>query len=76
MSPAPFKYHDSRTVSEALALLAGLGEEAKVLAGGQSPMPMMNMRLVRPPHLIRSCGPISVSTESSWESSVSAPTRI
>jgi len=46
--PAPFDYVAPRTVDEALDLLARHGDEAKVLAGGQSLVPMMNMRLVRP----------------------------
>ncbi len=52
MKPAVFEYYDPRTLHEALNLLAQLGEEAKVLAGGQSLVPMMNFRLVRPSHLV------------------------
>ena len=48
MRPAPFDYVAPRTVEEALDLLARHGDEAKLLAGGQSLVPMMNMRLVRP----------------------------
>ena len=48
MRPAPFEYFAPRTVDEALDLLARHGEEAKLLAGGQSLVPMMNMRLARP----------------------------
>lgn len=51
MKPAPFTYHDPRTLAEAAALLARL-EDARLLAGGQSLMPMMNFRLVTPAHLI------------------------
>jgi carbon-monoxide dehydrogenase medium subunit len=51
MKPAPFIYHDPRTVNEAAGLLASL-ENARVLAGGQSLMPMMNFRYVMPDHLI------------------------
>jgi len=46
--PAPFEYCAPRSVDEALDLLARHGEDAKLLAGGQSLVPMMNMRLVRP----------------------------
>jgi aerobic carbon-monoxide dehydrogenase medium subunit len=46
--PAPFEYFAPRTVEEALDLLARHGGDAKLLAGGQSLVPMMNMRLVRP----------------------------
>ena len=52
MRPAPFDYVAPRTVEEALDLLARHGDEAKLLAGGQSLVPMMNMRLVRPAVLV------------------------
>jgi carbon-monoxide dehydrogenase medium subunit len=48
MKPAPFRYERPETVEEAAALLAEHGGEAKVLAGGQSLVPMLNMRLARP----------------------------
>jgi len=48
MKPAAFEYHAPETVEEALALLEAHGDEAKVLAGGQSLVPLMNMRLARP----------------------------
>jgi carbon-monoxide dehydrogenase medium subunit len=48
MKPAPFAYHDPRSIDDALALLARHGDDAKVLAGGQSLMPLMNFRLARP----------------------------
>ena len=51
MKPPPFSYHDPETVSEVVALL-GSHENAKVLAGGQSLMPMLNMRFVLPDHVI------------------------
>ena len=52
MKPAPFEYHCPRTVDEGTALLARYGDDAKVLAGGQSLVPLMNMRLARPANLI------------------------
>jgi carbon-monoxide dehydrogenase medium subunit len=52
MKPARFVYHDPTTLEEALALLARYGEEAQVLAGGQSLMPLLNFRLARPAHLV------------------------
>ncbi|MFQ5849610.1 MAG: FAD binding domain-containing protein [Candidatus Binatia bacterium] len=52
MKPAAFEYYDPMTLVEALDLLAQLGEGARVLAGGQSLVPMMNFRLVRPSHLV------------------------
>ena len=48
MKPAKFDYHAPTTLDEALELLGQHGADAKVLAGGQSLMPMMNLRLVRP----------------------------
>jgi len=48
MKPAPFKYYAPATVEEALAHLAEHGYDAKVLAGGQSLIPMMNFRLAQP----------------------------
>ena len=48
MKPAPFKYYAPTTVDEALARLAEHGWDAKVLAGGQSLIPMMNFRLAQP----------------------------
>lgn len=52
MKPPPFKYQRASTVDEALAALAEGGREAKLLAGGQSLIAMMNLRLVRPSVLI------------------------
>ena len=52
MKPPRFSYHDPATVEEALGLLTRHGDAAKILAGGQSLMPMLNFRLVRPGHVI------------------------
>lgn len=52
MKPAPFQYHAPADLDEALALLAELGPEAKVLAGGQSLVPVLNMRLAGPAHVV------------------------
>jgi CO/xanthine dehydrogenase FAD-binding subunit len=52
MKPATFEYDDPQTIEEALDLLARHGDECKVLAGGQSLVPLMNFRLARPGHLI------------------------
>lgn len=51
MKPPPFSYHDPRSIPDAIGLLARL-ENAKLLAGGQSLMPMLNMRYVLPDHII------------------------
>ena len=48
----PFNYHRPASVDEALALLAEHGDEAKILAGGQSLLPIMALRLGRPEHVI------------------------
>ena len=52
MKPPPFDYHAPTSLDEALALKAALGPDASVLAGGQSLVPMLNMRLARPAALI------------------------
>src|SRR5579863_2914089 len=52
MKPPRFAYHDPRTRSEVLALLATYTDDAKVLAGGQSLVPLLNMRLAQPLHLL------------------------
>ena len=52
MKPAPFDYVRVETVDEAVGLLAEHGDDARIIAGGQSLMPMLNMRLVRPEVLV------------------------
>jgi len=52
MKPAPFSYHAANSVKEVLDLLTELGPEARVLAGGQSLVPMMNFRVAQPAHLV------------------------
>ena len=52
MKPAPFNYFVPTSVDEALALLDEYSPDARLLAGGQSLVPMMNFRLSRPSHLI------------------------
>ena len=52
MKPPPFDYEDPATVEEALDLLAQRGADGKVLAGGQSLVPLLNFRLTRPDVLI------------------------
>jgi CO/xanthine dehydrogenase FAD-binding subunit len=52
MKPAPFEYFAPNTVDEALARLGEYGYEAKVLAGGQSLIPMMNFRLAQPSTIV------------------------
>ncbi len=52
MKPRPFDYLQPDTVEEVLALLAEYGDDARILAGGQSLLPMLNMRLIDPAVLI------------------------
>ncbi len=52
MLPSRFEYHRPETLDEALELLAEHGDEAKALAGGQSLIPLMKLRLAPPRHLI------------------------
>ncbi|RJK97174.1 FAD binding domain-containing protein [Vallicoccus soli] len=52
MKPSPFTYHRPETLEEALATLADVGGDGKVLAGGQSLLPLLSMRLAAPAHLV------------------------
>lgn len=52
MIPAGFEYHAPRSLPDAVRLLAELGPEAKLLAGGHSLLPMMKLRFAAPSHLI------------------------
>jgi carbon-monoxide dehydrogenase medium subunit len=51
VKPPPFEYHAPRSIGEAVSMLSSL-EDAKVLAGGQSLVPLLNFRLARPAHLV------------------------
>jgi carbon-monoxide dehydrogenase medium subunit len=52
MNPRPFDYHSPRTVDEALALADRYGPDGKFLAGGQSLIPLMKLRIASPSHVI------------------------
>lgn len=52
MIPRPFEYHAPTAVAEVIALLGQYGDEAKLLAGGHSLLPMMKLRFAGPGHLI------------------------
>ena len=56
MIPGAFDYHRPKSLPEAVALLADLGEEARPLAGGHSLIPMMKLRLATPDHLVDLAG--------------------
>jgi carbon-monoxide dehydrogenase medium subunit len=52
MIPAAFDYHAPATLDEALALLSEHGDEAKLLSGGQSLLPLMKLRFAAPEHIV------------------------
>jgi len=52
MIPASFEYHRPASISEAATLLTRYGEDAKILSGGQSLIPLMKLRLAAPPHIV------------------------
>ncbi|MGH8970135.1 MAG: FAD binding domain-containing protein [Actinomycetes bacterium] len=52
MKPSPFAYSSPTSLDEALAVLAEVGGDGKVLAGGQSLVPILNMRLAAPAHIV------------------------
>jgi carbon-monoxide dehydrogenase medium subunit len=52
VKPAPFVWHGPTSVAEAVAVLAEVGHDGKVLAGGQSLVPVLAMRLAEPAHLV------------------------
>ena len=52
MIPPEFDYHAPTTLSDAIALLDQLGDDAKILAGGHSLLPMMKLRFAEPAHLV------------------------
>jgi carbon-monoxide dehydrogenase medium subunit len=70
MKPAAFEYYAPRELQEALELLERYSDEAKILAGGQSLMPLMNLRLARPKVIIdinhlRNLDSISIASDGS-----------
>ena len=52
MKPAAFEYHRPESLEEAAALLGELGDDGRILAGGQSLVPLMNFRLAQPEHVV------------------------
>ena len=52
MYPAAFEYLEPQRLQQAVDFLAQLGEDARILAGGQSLIPLMKLRLARPKYLI------------------------
>ena len=70
MKPPKFRYFAPQSVGEALALLAEHADEARVLAGGQSLVPLMNMRLVHPGVLVDINGIGELAYINAWDSGV------
>ncbi|HZR45518.1 MAG TPA: FAD binding domain-containing protein, partial [Candidatus Manganitrophaceae bacterium] len=52
MIPASFDYFSPKSLSEAVSLLQRYGDEAKILSGGHSLIPLMKLRFVSPPYII------------------------
>jgi aerobic carbon-monoxide dehydrogenase medium subunit len=77
MIPASFDYSSPKSVSEAIALLKQHGSDAKILAGGQSLIPLMKLRLAAPKHLIDINGiaDLSYIRESDGHLAIGAMTR-
>ena len=75
--PAPFEYERATSVDDALARLARLGPEARIIAGGHSLLPMMKLRLATPEHLvdINDLTDLSYITEQDGEIRIGAMTR-
>ena len=77
MKPAPFEYVVAENAADAVAALGRFGDEAKVLAGGQSLLPMMALRLARPAALvdINRCADLGGITEADGALTVGALAR-
>jgi aerobic carbon-monoxide dehydrogenase medium subunit len=77
VKPAAFDYVAPRDIAEALSLLAACGTDAKVLAGGQSLVPLMNFRLARPSFLvdINGIGALAGIERSNGQVTIGATTR-
>src|SRR5881409_4454161 len=77
MIPASFDYSSPKTLSEAISLLKQHGSDAKILAGGQSLIPLMKLRLAAPKHLIDLNGitDLSYIKESDGHLTIGAMTR-
>ena len=75
--PAPFEYERATSVDDALARLARLGPEARIIAGGHSLLPMMKLRLATPEHLvdINDLSDLAYITEQDGEIRIGAMTR-
>jgi len=70
MKPPRFRYFAPQSVEEALTLLAEHPEEARVLAGGQSLIPLMNMRLAHPSVLVDINGISELAYVRPWDGGI------
>ena len=76
MKPPPFAYHAPESLDEAVATLTEQGDDAKVLAGGQSLIPLLSLRLARPTALIDLNGVSELSSiEVNGQTAIGAMTR-
>lgn len=69
MKPAPFTYHRAEAAAHATEVLAQFGDDARILAGGQSLLPMINLRIVSPGHLIdisKTADLLAVEASTDW----------
>jgi carbon-monoxide dehydrogenase medium subunit len=71
VKPPPFEYHAPESLPDALELLGQLGDEAKVLAGGQSLMPLLSLRLARPAHLVDINALRELANVNTWDGGLS-----
>jgi CO/xanthine dehydrogenase FAD-binding subunit len=81
VKPPPFTYHAPETLDEALDALARAGDDGKVLAGGQSLIPLLNMRLAAPGHLIdinrvTELDTVEVTPEGVWAGALARHARV
>jgi carbon-monoxide dehydrogenase medium subunit len=77
VKPPPFEYHAAHSLDEAVALLAESGDDGRVLAGGQSLVPLLSLRLARPSRLIdvNGIGDLAHISASDGGLSIGATTR-
>jgi len=77
MKPASFAYHDPTSLEEVLALLAEAGDDGRVLAGGQSLVPLLNFRMARPSVLVdlNRCAELDYVRHEGDEIAIGAMTR-
>jgi len=76
MKPARFDYYDPRSLEEALELLQKHQADSKILAGGQSLMPLLNMRLARPKVVVDINRIDGLSSVKSWNGGISIGARV